>query len=149
MWKAFLGVVRKRCSLVLHVLDRFHVAQLLSKAVDTVRRDEMRGLRAAGRQVVPGGEDRFRRFDRSSSVPRPRLLTANTSGIDRGARILWRRRSGSDETDDERLIELDQLTPQELFSRAWQDSYGSEVDEQTLKDFAVLLQEVQQEGEQP
>ncbi len=47
------------------------------------------------------------------------------------------------------LIELDQLTPQELFSRAWQDSYGSEVDEQTLKDFAVLLQEVQQAGEQP
>ena len=55
----------------------------------------------------------------------------------------------SDGTDEERLIELDQLTPQELFSRAWQDSYGSEVDEQTLKDFAVLLQEVQQEGEQP
>ena len=50
---------------------------------------------------------------------------------------------------DERLIELDQLTPQELFSRAWLDSYGSEVDEQTLKDFAVLLQEVQQEEEQP
>ncbi|MBI6635603.1 exonuclease SbcCD subunit D C-terminal domain-containing protein [Pseudomonas paralactis] len=56
---------------------------------------------------------------------------------------------GNSEGDDERLIELDQLTPQELFSRAWQDSYGSEVDEQTLKDFAVLLQEVQQEGEQP
>ena len=56
---------------------------------------------------------------------------------------------GSDDTDDQHLIELDQLTPQELFSRAWQDSYGSEVDEQTLKDFAVLLQEVQQEGEQP
>lgn len=52
MWKAFLGVVRKRCSIVIHVLDRFHVAQLLSKAVDTVRRDEMRGLRAAGRHVV-------------------------------------------------------------------------------------------------
>ena len=56
---------------------------------------------------------------------------------------------GSAEVDDAQLIELDQLTPQELFSRAWQDSYGSEVDEQTLKDFAVLLQEVQQEGEQP
>ena len=56
---------------------------------------------------------------------------------------------GSDATDEERLIELDQLTPQELFSHAWQDSYGSEVDEQALKDFAVLLQEVQQEGEQP
>ena len=47
------------------------------------------------------------------------------------------------------LIELDQMTPQELFSRAWQESYGSEADEQTLKDFAVLLQEVQLEGEQP
>ena len=55
----------------------------------------------------------------------------------------------SEHPDDERLIELDQLTPQELFSRAWQDSYGSEVDEQTLQDFAVLLQEVQHQEEQP
>mgnify|MGYP006207451825 CR=1 FL=1 len=44
---------------------------------------------------------------------------------------------------------VDQLTPQELFSRAWLDNYGSEVDEQTLKDFAELLQDVQLEGEQP
>ena len=57
--------------------------------------------------------------------------------------------SGSGDQDASRLIELDQLTPQELFSRAWQDSYGSEADEQTLKDFAVLLQDVQLEGEQP
>ena len=58
--------------------------------------------------------------------------------------------SGSRASDDDaRLIELDQLTPQELFSRAWQDNYGSEADEQTLKDFAVLLHEVQLEGEQP
>ncbi len=47
------------------------------------------------------------------------------------------------------LIDLDQLSPQELFSRAWMDNYGSEVDEHTLKDFATLLQEVQLEGEQP
>ena len=53
------------------------------------------------------------------------------------------------DADATRLIELDQLTPQELFSRAWQENYGSEADEQTLKDFAVLLQEVQLEGEQP
>ncbi|MCU1727507.1 exonuclease SbcCD subunit D C-terminal domain-containing protein [Pseudomonas sp. 7P_10.2_Bac1] len=55
----------------------------------------------------------------------------------------------SADDDGARLIELDQLTAQELFSRAWQDNYGSEADEQTLKDFAVLLQEVQLEGEQP
>jgi DNA repair protein SbcD/Mre11 len=54
---------------------------------------------------------------------------------------------GSD--DGTALIELDQLSPQELFSRAWQDTYGNEVDEQTLKDFAVLLQDVQMESEQP
>ncbi|NBF06933.1 exonuclease subunit SbcD [Pseudomonas sp. Fl5BN2] len=47
------------------------------------------------------------------------------------------------------LIELDQLSPEELFRRAWRDSYASEVDEATLKDFALLLQDVQQEGEQP
>ncbi len=57
------------------------------------------------------------------------------------------KRSGED--DCASLIELDQLTPRELFSRAWQETYASEADEQTLKDFAQLLQEVQLEGEQP
>ncbi|WP_024618644.1 exonuclease SbcCD subunit D C-terminal domain-containing protein [Pseudomonas kilonensis] len=51
--------------------------------------------------------------------------------------------------DGSALVELDQLSPQELFSRAWQDTYGNEVDEQTLKDFSVLLQDVQMESEQP
>jgi transposase len=49
MWKAFLKVVRERCSTAIHVLDRFHVTQLLSKAIDLVRREEVRSLRAAGR----------------------------------------------------------------------------------------------------
>jgi transposase len=52
MWKAFLSVVRKRAVGAVHVLDRFHVAQLLSKAVDTVRREEVRGLRKVGKQAV-------------------------------------------------------------------------------------------------
>jgi exonuclease SbcD len=55
--------------------------------------------------------------------------------------------NGGDGESD--LIELDQLSPQELFSRAWQNHYGNPVDEQTLNDFATLLQEVQLEGEQP
>lgn len=61
--------------------------------------------------------------------------------------------AGKGEADSEDnaagLIDLDQLSPQELFSRAWMDNYGSEVDEQTLKDFATLLQDVQLESEQP
>jgi exonuclease SbcD len=57
---------------------------------------------------------------------------------------------GAREGDDgQDLIELDQLSPQELFSRAWLDNYGTEVDEQTLQDFATLLQDVQLESEQP
>jgi len=52
MWKAFLGVVRKRCSEATHVLDRFHVMQLLSKAIDVVRRQEVRSLRAGGRPAL-------------------------------------------------------------------------------------------------
>lgn len=49
MWKAFRQVIRERCSVVIHVLDRFHVMQLMSKAIDETRRQEVRALRAAGR----------------------------------------------------------------------------------------------------
>jgi len=49
MWKAFRQVIRERCSVVIHVLDRFHVMQLMSKAIDETRRQEVRALRSAGR----------------------------------------------------------------------------------------------------
>ena len=52
MWKAFLSVVRRRADHAVHVLDRFHVTQLLSKAVDNVRRQEARALRTRGEQPV-------------------------------------------------------------------------------------------------
>jgi transposase len=52
MWRAFLSVVKKRIPGAVHILDRFHVAQLLSKTVDAVRRDEVRALRKAGQQAV-------------------------------------------------------------------------------------------------
>jgi transposase len=52
MWKAFLKVVRTRCGQAVHVLDRFHVMQLLSKAIDETRRADVRALRAAGRSPV-------------------------------------------------------------------------------------------------
>jgi exonuclease SbcD len=45
------------------------------------------------------------------------------------------------------LIELGQLSPVELFSRAWQDSYGAAADDQALSDFGLLLQDVQLESE--
>ncbi|TDF85622.1 exonuclease SbcCD subunit D C-terminal domain-containing protein [Pseudomonas sp. H9] len=54
-----------------------------------------------------------------------------------------------DALDDATLMELGQMTPEELFSRAWSQAYGNAVDEQTLADFALLLQDVQQQEEQP
>jgi transposase len=52
MWRAFLGVVRRRVPQAVHVLDRFHVAALFSKAVDQVRRDDARDLRSRGDRVT-------------------------------------------------------------------------------------------------
>lgn len=52
MWKAFLSVIKRRASGAVHVLDRFHVVQLLNKAIDTVRRDEVRALRKNGTPVT-------------------------------------------------------------------------------------------------
>ncbi|AIR91509.1 exonuclease SbcCD subunit D C-terminal domain-containing protein [Pseudomonas cremoricolorata] len=59
--------------------------------------------------------------------------------------------SGAAAADDETegFVELSQITPQDLFSRAWQQAYGSEVDEQTLADFAELLQDAHQHEAQP
>jgi transposase len=44
MWKNYLEVAKERLSPVLQVVDRFHIAQHLSKAVDEVRRKEVSGL---------------------------------------------------------------------------------------------------------
>lgn len=49
MWKPYLQVIAKEANQALHVLDRFHIAQHLNKAVDEVRRGESSRLRAAGK----------------------------------------------------------------------------------------------------
>jgi transposase len=52
MWKAFVSTVAKRANLAIHVLDRFHVVRLFNEAIDQVRRDEARKLRASGDTVT-------------------------------------------------------------------------------------------------
>lgn len=52
MWKAYLGVIRERAPWVVHVLDRFHVVELTTEAVDETRREEVRALRAEGKEPV-------------------------------------------------------------------------------------------------
>lgn len=56
---------------------------------------------------------------------------------------------GPAEDDDQEFVELAQMTPQDLFSRAWEQAYGNPADEQALADFALLLQDVQLQEEQP
>ncbi|WP_263264601.1 exonuclease SbcCD subunit D C-terminal domain-containing protein [Pseudomonas sp. RIT-PI-S] len=43
------------------------------------------------------------------------------------------------------LEQLEQLSPEQVFSRAWEEQYGNAVDDATLNDFLLLLQEEQLE----
>jgi transposase len=51
MWKPYLKVVAKKAGHALHILDRFHIAQHMSTAIDQVRRAEVRELQRQGRQA--------------------------------------------------------------------------------------------------
>jgi len=48
MWKPYLKVIAKKASAALHVLDRFHIAMHMNKAIDEVRAKEARELKAKG-----------------------------------------------------------------------------------------------------
>lgn len=56
-------------------------------------------------------------------------------------------RAGQD--DEQALVDLDRLSPEEVFNRAWRASYGGDADEQALEDFASLLRDVQEQEPQP
>ena len=48
MWKPYLRVVAKKAGQALHILDRFHIMAHMSKAIDAVRAQEARDLKARG-----------------------------------------------------------------------------------------------------
>ena len=52
------------------------------------------------------------------------------------------------EADSEVLVGLDQISPQELFARAWEEQFGNPPDDQALDDFSTLLQQVEFAGEE-
>ena len=52
MWSAYWKVVAERAGYAWHVLDRFHVMANMNKAIDEIRRDEARQLKADGYQQV-------------------------------------------------------------------------------------------------
>ncbi len=52
MWKAYLTVVAKKAGHARHILDRFHITQLMNKAIEKVRRAEVRALKQQGRPAL-------------------------------------------------------------------------------------------------
>ena len=48
MWKPYLKVIAKKASQAIHVLDRFHIVMHMNKAIDEVRAQETRDLKAKG-----------------------------------------------------------------------------------------------------
>lgn len=70
MWKAYLKVIAKKASGAVHVLDRFHIASHMSKAIDQVRAKEVKRLKADGYEPVLKGM-------RYCLLKRPENLTEN------------------------------------------------------------------------
>lgn len=52
MWKPYLQVIAQKAGQAIHVLDRFHIMALMSKAIDEVRAGEAKALVAKGCEPV-------------------------------------------------------------------------------------------------
>jgi transposase len=52
MWKPYLSVIAEHASKAVHVLDRFHIMMHFNKAIDEVRREEVRQLKGTGYEQV-------------------------------------------------------------------------------------------------
>lgn len=48
MWKAYIDVLGRRAKVALHVLDRYHIVAKMNKAIDEVRAEEAKRMRADG-----------------------------------------------------------------------------------------------------
>jgi transposase len=52
MWEPYLKVIREKCSLAIHILDRFHIVAKMNKALDEVRAGESRRMAGEGLEPV-------------------------------------------------------------------------------------------------
>lgn len=52
MWKPYLKVIAEKASQAIHVLDRFHIMANISKAIDEIRANEVRQLKADGYEPI-------------------------------------------------------------------------------------------------
>ena len=52
MWRPYLNVVAKKAAQAAHVLDRFHIAEKMSTAINEIRAQEARELKAEGYEPI-------------------------------------------------------------------------------------------------
>jgi transposase len=52
MWKPYLQIIAKMAGNALNILDRFHIMSQMNKAIDKVRAQETRALKAEGKEPV-------------------------------------------------------------------------------------------------
>ena len=52
MWRAYIKVINKKFPNAIHVLDRFHIVKKLNEAVDDVRREETKQMKADGLEPI-------------------------------------------------------------------------------------------------
>ena len=52
MWRPYLKIIRENVGDAIHVLDRFHIMSNMNKAIDQVRREEVRQLKTDGYEPV-------------------------------------------------------------------------------------------------
>ena len=52
MWKPYLKVIAKKATQAIHILDRFHIMMHVSKAIDEVRTQEVKSLKARGEEPL-------------------------------------------------------------------------------------------------
>ena len=52
MWKPYLNVIAKKAAQAIHVLDRFHIMAHMNKAIDKVRAQDVRKLKADGHEPI-------------------------------------------------------------------------------------------------
>jgi transposase len=55
MWKMYMKVIAQKAPWAIHVLDRFHIAAHMNKAIDHVRAEEARNLKAKGKEPILKG----------------------------------------------------------------------------------------------
>ena len=73
MWKPYLKVIAQRASKAIHVLDRFHIMAMIGKAIDKVRAEEVKQLKADGYEPAL-------KSSRWLLLKRPENLTEKQSG---------------------------------------------------------------------